>query len=562
MNSHAALIAELGRIVGRAHLLTSDRATLRYRRGFRADAGACIAVVRPGSLVELWRTLEACIQNNVAILMQAANTGLTGGSTPDRASNRPTVIINAMRLDRLHLLDRGNQVICLPGVTLHRLEQALAPLGREPHSVIGSSCFGASVVGGICNNSGGALVRRGPAYTELSIYAQVDASGALKLVNELGVDLGNDPETMLDRLERGAFASTASRLPASDPDYASHVRMIDAATPARFNADPRRLHAASGSAGKIAVLGVRLDTFEKPLEPVSLYVGTNRPADLTLLRRALLSSAGPLPISAEYLHRDTFDIAYEYGRDTFFMIQRFGTHRLPTFFAIKARVDALAARFGFADLADRLLQALSRFLPDHLPMVLHEWRRRYAHHLILKVDPQDLSWTKAILEQAIGQDGAWFECSADEARKAALHRFVAAGAAVRMAISERKQIGGIVALDIALPRNAQSWFGDVPDDLRDSVRVVMRYGHFLCHVFHRDYLLVPGADPAAVKARLLECLDQEGAEYPAEHNVGRHYVAKPVLAGFYRSLDPTNRFNPGIGQTSAEPDWATIDAGA
>ncbi|MFC3217356.1 hypothetical protein [Comamonas sp. JC664] len=50
----------------------------------------------------------------------------------------------------------------LPGPTLDKLEQVLAPLGREPHSVIGSSCIGASVLGGICNNSGGSLVRRGP----------------------------------------------------------------------------------------------------------------------------------------------------------------------------------------------------------------------------------------------------------------------------------------------------------------------------------------------------------------------------------------------------------------
>ena len=30
---------------------------------------------------------------------------------------------------------------------------------------------------------------------------------------------------------------------------------------------------------------------------------------------------------------------------------------------------------------------------------------------------------------------------------------------------------------------------------------------------------------------------------------------KPVLAEFYRSLDPTNTMNPGIGQTSTRRDW-------
>ena len=32
------------------------------------------------------------------------------------------------------------------------------------------------------------------------------------------------------------------------------------------------------------------------------------------------------------------------------------------------------------------------------------------------------------------------------------------------------------------------------------------------------------------------------------HNVGHVYRAKPPLTAFYRSLDPCNRFNPGIGQ--------------
>ncbi|MCP5645178.1 D-lactate dehydrogenase, partial [Klebsiella pneumoniae] len=77
----------------------------------------------------------------------------------------------------------------------------LAQFNREPHSVIGSSCIGASVLGGVCNNSGGALVRRGPAYTELALYARVNESGELELVNHLGVNLGQTPEEILSNLE-------------------------------------------------------------------------------------------------------------------------------------------------------------------------------------------------------------------------------------------------------------------------------------------------------------------------------------------------------------------------
>jgi D-lactate dehydrogenase len=111
--------------------------------------------------------------------------------------------------------------------------------------VIGSSCIGASVLGGICNNSGGALVRRGPAYTELALYAQVGQDGVLRLVNHLGIALGDTPEQMLGRLQSLDFAETDivddPVRAASDHGYAAHVRQVDADTPARFNADPARL---------------------------------------------------------------------------------------------------------------------------------------------------------------------------------------------------------------------------------------------------------------------------------------------------------------------------------
>jgi D-lactate dehydrogenase len=73
-------------IVGSGHVLTKASATRRYRTGFRFGTGPALAVVRPGSLVEQWKVLEACIAANKIVIMQASNTGLTGGSTPDGAT--------------------------------------------------------------------------------------------------------------------------------------------------------------------------------------------------------------------------------------------------------------------------------------------------------------------------------------------------------------------------------------------------------------------------------------------------------------------------------------------
>src|SRR5262245_27939079 len=199
-------IEQLKAIVGARHVLTKPESTLRYRVGFRFGNGPVLGVVRPGSLIEQWRVLKACVAANKIVIMQAANTGLTGGSTPDGSDyDRDIVIVSTLRLSKIRLIDQGRQVICHPGATLFQLEKALKPLGRDPHSVIGSSCIGASVFGGICNNSGGALIRRGPAFTQMTVFARIDDSRDPQLINHLGVNLGNDPETILDRLDRDTF---------------------------------------------------------------------------------------------------------------------------------------------------------------------------------------------------------------------------------------------------------------------------------------------------------------------------------------------------------------------
>ncbi len=247
---HSALLADLRRLVGASHLLTDTEQTARYRKGFRSGEGDALAVIFPSMLLELWRVLQTLVSADAIILMQAANTGLTEGSTPSGSDyDRLVVIISTLRLDKLQLIDDGRQVLAFPGSTLYQLEKTLKPLNREPHSVIGSSCICASVLCGICNNSGGSLIKRGPAYSEMALFAQVDETGKLKLVNHLGIDLGVSPEEMLGRLDDERWRAEDVQHDgrhASDPDYAERLRHVDADTPASFNADARRLFEASG----------------------------------------------------------------------------------------------------------------------------------------------------------------------------------------------------------------------------------------------------------------------------------------------------------------------------
>ncbi|WP_289016292.1 D-lactate dehydrogenase [uncultured Methylobacterium sp.] len=557
--SRADLLNRLKAAVGAANVLTAAGATRRYTRGFRCGGGAVAAVVRPGSLVEMWRALNVAVASGRAVILQAANTGLTGGSTPwGEDYDREIVLISVTRLKGIHLIEEGKQVCCLPGATLDALEQRLRPLGREPHSVIGSSCIGASVLGGICNNSGGALIQRGPAYTEMALYAEIRADGSIGLVNHLGLDLGDDPEEILARVERGDLPKPApTDAWASDREYVSHIRYVDADTPARFNADPRRLHEAAGCAGKLAVFAVRLDTFEAETETAVFYIGTNDPAELTEIRRHILANFKTLPIAGEYIHREAYDIAAKYGKDTFLFIQRAGTQRMPALFSVKSRVDAFTERLGLGNtISDRLAQAVANLMPQHLPVRMNAFRDRYEHHLLLRMGSAGVAEARAYLSKLLpSANGAMFECTPEEGKAAFLHRFAVAGAAIRYRAIHAHEVEDIVALDIALRRNDREWAEHLPPEIDAKIVKKLYYGHFFCHVFHQDYVIKKSFDCMDVEHEMWGLLDRRGAEYPAEHNVGHLYHAKPELAAFYRKLDPTNSFNPGIGHTSKCQHW-------
>ncbi|WP_109433375.1 D-lactate dehydrogenase [Aggregatibacter segnis] len=558
-----SLISQLRQIVGDKYLITDPSKSEAYRSGYRFGNGNALAVVRPGNLTEFWAILKACVAADVIVIAQAANTGLTGGSTPDGNDyDRDIVIINAMRISGIQLINDAQQVVCLPGSTLNELEIALKPHGREPHSVIGSSCIGASVIGGICNNSGGALVQRGPAYTEMALYAQLTEQGELQLVNHLGIDLGETPEEILVNLENQRYQRKDIQLDCGkghDHAYCNHVRQVDEDSPARFNADPARHYEASGCAGKLAIFAVRLDTFVAENKTAVFYIGTNQTEALNDLRRHMLANFKQLPISGEYIHRDAFDVAAKYGKDTFWVIKKFGTHWLPKLFAMKAKVDRLAKKISFmpSHFSDKIMQAISTVLPEHLPKKLWQYRDQYEHHLIVKMGGDGVQEARDYLTSYFkeGSKGAFFECDAVETQAAMLHRFAVASAAIRYRAIHEKEVEDIVALDIALRRNDREWFETLPPEIDQKISHKLYYGHFMCHVFHQDYIVKKGHDCMELEHQMLALLDKRGAQYPAEHNVGHLYEAKPALRKFYKALDPTNSFNPGIGHTSKKKHW-------
>lgn len=562
MKSESKIINELKLISGDKYVITSKWGKEPFSKGWRYGEGETLSVVKPGTLLEIWKVLQKCVEHNVIVIMQAANTGLTGGSTPfGNDYDRSIVIINTLRINSIQIIENGKQIIALPGSSLYDLENKLKPLGKEPHSVIGSTSIGASIVGGVCNNSGGSLVHRGPAYTEFALYAKVNKDDKLELVNELDINLGSNPEEILLNLENNNYTNSdilKSKKLGSDDKYSEIVRGIDQNTAARFNADNRLLHSASGSAGKIAVFALRLDTYKAPKKSKVFYVGSNNQDDFWKIRREILSNFKELPRLGDYMHRDCYDAAKKYSKDTFIVIEKLGTNFLPSLFEFKRIVDIIAEKVKFLPekFSDKLMQFLSNFWPNHLPKKMETFRDQFEHHWIIEMTDEGINEAEIYFKDFFkDKKGDFFVCNSQEGKKAMLHRYVSASAIGRYQALNKKNIGEMMSLDIAFPRNEKNWLEILPQEINDKLELKFYYGHLFCHVFHHNYILKKGVDAKKLKKELLEIYDKRGAEYPAEHNVGHEYKAMPVLTEFYKKLDPTNFFNPGIGQTSKLKNW-------
>ena len=559
------IISEIKKISGSKYIITEDWRKQPYSKGWRYGKGNAFAVVKPGTLIEIWKILELCVKEDIIIIMQAANTGLTGGSTPYGDDyERPVIVLNTMRIDDIHIINDGKQIIGLTGSTLYNLEKKLKPYKREPHSIIGSTSIGASIIGGICNNAGGSLVQRGPSYTQMALYAKINKNGKLELVNELDINLGSSPEEILSNLQNKNYKKSDIKNTGklgSDDKYSEIIRKINEDTPSRFNSDSRLLYGASGSAGKLAVFAVRLDTYRSPKENKVFYVGTNDPDVFWKIRRDILSKFKTLPTLGDYLHRDCYDAAKKYSKDTFLVIERLGTTFLPTLFELKRRVDILAKKLKFFpdNFSDRLMQFLSNFWPNHLPKRMENFRDLYEHHWVIEMSDEGIVEAEKYFSEIFkNQDGDYFICNEFESKKASLHRFVSASAIGRYHILNSKNHGDMMSLDIAFPRNEKNWFEKLPKEIDELLEMKLYYGHLFCHVLHQNYIVKKGVDGDELKKKLLKIYDKRGAEYPAEHNVGHEYHAKSSLLNFYKQLDPTNRFNPGIGKTTKLKDWKQV----
>mgnify|MGYP001344092050 CR=1 FL=1 len=133
-------IEQLEKIVDNQNVIKTKWRMESYCKGWRYGEGEAVAVAKPSSLLQIWKILQVCVDNNIIVIMQAANTGLTGGSTPYGYDyDRPILVVNTMLIDDIHIINDGKQIVGFPGSTLFGLESKLAHYNREPHSAIRST---------------------------------------------------------------------------------------------------------------------------------------------------------------------------------------------------------------------------------------------------------------------------------------------------------------------------------------------------------------------------------------------------------------------------------------
>jgi hypothetical protein len=71
--AQAALVEKLRAVVGADHVRTSNIAA--FTVGARMGKGEALAVVQPGTLQQAVDALQACVDADVAVVPQGANTG-------------------------------------------------------------------------------------------------------------------------------------------------------------------------------------------------------------------------------------------------------------------------------------------------------------------------------------------------------------------------------------------------------------------------------------------------------------------------------------------------------
>ena len=152
-------LQDLAAVVGAPHLLTEPGEVAPYFTDWRREfAATAMAVVRPANANEVSQVVALCAAHGVALVPQAGNTGLCGGSVP--TGTCPEVVVSVARMNRIRELDVLNNTMTVEaGCVLQAIQEAADAAGRLfPLSLAAEgSC---QIGGNLSTNAGGVGVLR------------------------------------------------------------------------------------------------------------------------------------------------------------------------------------------------------------------------------------------------------------------------------------------------------------------------------------------------------------------------------------------------------------------
>jgi FAD/FMN-containing dehydrogenase len=166
-----ALLDELRNTVGAANVLTEGDLSGWEQDWRKRWRGKALAVVRPGSTLEVADVVKACAAAGISIVPQGGNTGMVVGSVPDDSGRQ--IVLSLRRLEAIREIDEANLTMTLEaGCVLQTVQEAAAQAGLLfPLSL---AAEGSCTVGGnLATNAGGTQVVRYGNARELCLGLEV-----------------------------------------------------------------------------------------------------------------------------------------------------------------------------------------------------------------------------------------------------------------------------------------------------------------------------------------------------------------------------------------------------
>jgi FAD/FMN-containing dehydrogenase len=165
------LLETLRSIVGAGNVLTDGDLSNWEMDWRQRERGKALAVVRPGSTLEVAAVVKACATAGTSIVPQGGNTGMVVGSTPDASGTQ--VVLSLARMNRVRVLDAANLTITVEaGCVLQSLQDVCAEAGLLFPLSLASE--GSCTIGGnLGTNAGGTQVVRYGNTRELCLGLEV-----------------------------------------------------------------------------------------------------------------------------------------------------------------------------------------------------------------------------------------------------------------------------------------------------------------------------------------------------------------------------------------------------